>query len=186
MSLFPAFINARMRKNDSAPRTEAAADSRPTEASQDDSRQAESSQAESSQADARQTDARANDPDDNIFELLPPKSADAAVPEPQPEPAPQGRNVHPVDMTDLSRLSIDRDGRLYWDGKPVEVHRRIAMSRAQIVGASIVAAFVVVGAIGAALQGAVAARDLSCRLGWSTSACTLPAVQPRPSADIPA
>jgi hypothetical protein len=176
MSLFPAFINARMRKNDSAPRAEAATDSR----------QSDSTQAESSQAESSQTDARANDPDDNIFELLPPKSADAAVPESPPEPAPQGRNVHPVNMTDLSRLSIDRDGRLYWDGKPVEVHRRIAMSRAQIIGASIVAAFVVVGAIGAALQGAVAARDLSCRLGWSASACALPAVQPRPSADIPA
>ena len=51
-------------------------------------------------------------------------------------------------MTDLSRLSIDHDGRLYWDGKPVEVRRRILMSRAQIVGASIVAAFVVIGALG--------------------------------------
>ncbi len=48
-------------------------------------------------------------------------------------------------MTDLSRLSIDHDGRLYWDGKPVEVRRRISMSRAQVVGASIVAAFVVIG-----------------------------------------
>ena len=43
-------------------------------------------------------------------------------------------------MTDLSRLSIDSDGRLYWDGKPVETHHRLSMSRAQIVGASIVAA----------------------------------------------
>ena len=83
-------------------------------------------------------------------------------------------------MTDLSRLSIDCDGRLYWDGKPVEVRRRISMSRAQIVGASIVAAFVVIGALASAIQGAVAARELACRFGWSASACTLPgAVQPR-------
>ncbi len=85
-------------------------------------------------------------------------------------------------MTDLSRLSIDRDGRLYWDGKPVEVHHRIAMSRGQIVGASIVAAFVM---IGAALQGSVAARDWACRLGWSADACTLPA-QPQNHPNIPA
>ena len=102
-----------------------------------------------------------------------------------PEPEPQGRNVHPVDMTDLSRLSIDSDGRLYWDGKPVEVRRRISMSRAQVVGASIVAAFVIVGAIGAALQGSAAARDWACRLGWTASYCTLPGT-PAGRPDIPA
>ena len=89
-------------------------------------------------------------------------------------------------MTDLSRLSIDRDGRLYWDGKPVETHHRLSMSRAQIVGASIVAAFVAIGALGAAIQGAVAARDWACRLGWSASACTLPGGSPRNRSDIPA
>ncbi len=90
-------------------------------------------------------------------------------------------------MTDLSRLSIDHDGRLYWDGKPVEVRRRISMSRAQVVGASIVAAFVVIGALASAIQGVVAARELACRFGWSASACTLPgAVQPRHGSDIPA
>ena len=88
-------------------------------------------------------------------------------------------------MTDLSRLSIDRDGRLYWDGKPVEVRRRISMSRAQIVGASIVAAFVVIGALGAAIQGTVAARDWACRLGWTTQHCTVPSGPP-PDSDIPA
>ena len=50
---------------------------------------------------------------DHIFDLLPPKPAQAAVPDPEPpqpelqQPEPQGRNVHPVEMTDLSRLSID-------------------------------------------------------------------------------
>jgi len=183
MSLFPAFINARLRKADSAPPTETASDSE--------------------QADSRASASKARDLDDHIFDLLPPKPAEAAAPEPearqpepqepeaqQPEPQepePQGRNVHPVDMTDLSRLSIDRDGRLYWDGKPVEVRRRISMSRAQVVGASIVAAFVVIGALASAIQGAVAARELACRFGWSASACTLPgAVQPRHGSDIPA
>ena len=89
-------------------------------------------------------------------------------------------------MTDLSRLSIDRDGRLYWDGKPVETHHRLSMSRRQIVGASLVAALVAIGAIGAAIQGASAARDWACRLGWSASACTLPDGLPRNRPDIPA
>ena len=89
-------------------------------------------------------------------------------------------------MTDLSRLSIDSDGRLYCDGKPVEVHLRISMSRAQSVGASIVAAFVVIGGIGAAMQGAVAAHEFACRLGWSASACAPPGGHLRVRSDIPA
>jgi hypothetical protein len=89
-------------------------------------------------------------------------------------------------MTDLSRLSIDSDGRLYWDGKPVEVRRRISMSRAQVVGAGIVAAFVAIGAIASAIQGAVTAHDWACRLGWSASFCALPGGQPRNRSDIPA
>ena len=168
MSLFPAFINARLRKADSAPHAETTSDS--------------------DKPGSRPSDSKAGDPDDNVFDLLPPKPTEAAAPDPEPQqPEPQGRNVHPVDMTDLSRLSIDQDGRLYWDGKPVEVRRRISMSRAQIVGAGIVAAFVVIGAVASAIQGAVAARELACRFGWSASACTRPgAVQPRQGSDIPA
>ena len=66
--------------------------------------------------------------------------------------AAEGRNVHAVNAMDLTRLSIDNDGRLYWDGKPVEVRRRLMMSRGQVVGASLIAFFIVVGAIGSVLQ----------------------------------
>jgi hypothetical protein len=161
MSLLPAFINARLRNADSAPQKETSSDS-------------------------HSPDSQASDTDDNIFDLLPPKPEQTAAPESGPESEPQGRNVHPVDMTDLSRLSIDRDGRLYWDGKPVEVRRRISMSRAQVIGASIVAGFVVIGAIASAIQGAVAARELACQLGWSASSCTMPDSKPRDRSDIPA
>ena len=170
MSLLPGFIKARKRDDDSAPQTDAVADSHVT-----DSRTRGSYDAEL---------------DDNVFNLLPPESSAPAAPEPIPEPIPgpkpQGRNHHPVDMTDLSRLSIDYDGRLYWDGKPVETHHRLSMSRRQIVGAGLVAAFVAIGAIGAAIQGASAARDWACRLGWSASACTLPDGLQRNRSDIPA
>ena len=54
-----------------------------------------------------------------------------ATPAPLAQP---GRDVRPVGAMDLTRLSIDNDGRLYWDGKPVEVRRRLMMSRAQILG----------------------------------------------------
>ena len=171
MSLFPDFSKARQRQDDSAPQTEAAADSHT---------------AESHTRDSQIGDSHNTELDDNVFNLLPPESSEPAAPEPLPEPKPQGRNRHPVDMTDLSRLSIDRDGRLYWDGKPVETHHRLSMSRRQIVGASLVAAFVAIGAIGAAIQGAAAARDWACWLGWSASACTLPEGLPRNRPDIPA
>jgi len=171
MSLLPGFIKARQREDDSAPQTDAVADSYT---------------ADSHAHDAHIGDSHNAELDDNVFNLLPPESSEPAAPEPIPEPKPQGRNRHPVDMTDLSRLSIDRDGRLYWDGKPVETHHRLSMSRRQIVGASLVAAFVAIGAIGAAIQGASAARDWACWLGWSTSACTLPQGLPRNRADIPA
>ena len=171
MSLFPGFIRARQRQDDSAPQTEAVADSYTADSQTRDSHIGDSHDAEL---------------DDNVFNLLPPESSEPAAPEPIPEPKPQGRNRHPVDMTDLSRLSIDRDGRLYWDGKPVETHHRLSMSRRQIVGASLIAAFVAIGAIGAAIQGASAARDWACRLGWTASACTLPGGSPRNRSDIPA
>jgi hypothetical protein len=171
MSLLPGFIKARQRQDDSAPQTDAVADSYTADSHTRDSPIGESHDAEL---------------DDNVFNLLPPESSEPAAPEPIPEPKPQGRNRHPVDMTDLSRLSIDRDGRLYWDGKPVETHHRLSMSRRQIVGASLVAALVAIGAIGAAIQGASAARDWACRLGWSASACAVPDALPRNRADIPA
>jgi hypothetical protein len=106
-----------------------------------------------------------------------------------PEVPPEGRNVHPVGMMDLSRLSIDNDGRLYWDGKPVEVRRRIMLSRTQAIGLAVIGGFVIVGALSAAIQATAAARDWACRLGWSTSYCTLPDAGPSKPAvrpDIPA
>ena len=157
MSLLPAFVQARMRNSDSAPQTETPVDSARAGSPESDS-------------------------DDNIFELLPPKSAETAAPEPEP----QGGNVDPVNIANLSRLSIDNHGRLYWDGKPVVTHQRFSMSRGQIVCASIVAGFVVIGAIASVIQGTVAARELACRLGWSASSCTLPGGQPRNRSDIPA
>lgn len=140
-------------------------------------------QDEPAAADTPATNSRTETSDDPIFNLLPPPQTEAAA---ETSPAKSlGRGRHPVEMSDLSRMSIDREGRLYWDGKPVEVHRRIAMSQRQIIGAGIVAVFVVIGAIGAALQGTLAARELMCRLGWSASACAMPAA-PRAGADIPA
>ena len=123
-----------------------------------------------------------------VFDLIPPgsadeRNADRAKSEAEPNTGrgdeserrsagvAGGRNITPIEQADLSRLSIDSDGRLYWDGKPVEVRRRILMSRAQVIGASVIGAFMIVGAIGAAVQGSLAARDWACRLGWTANYC---------------
>jgi len=66
---------------------------------------------------------------------------------------------------DLTRLSIDNDGRLYWDGKPVEVRRRLMMSRQQVIGASIIAFFIVVAAIASAIQATATMSNWACRTG---------------------
>jgi hypothetical protein len=136
-------------------------------------------------------------PRERVFDLIAPGNADergidssksgtmaeatADDSERRPEGAAGGRSITPIEQADLSRLSIDSDGRLYWDGKPVEVRRRILMSRAQIIGASVIGAFVIVGALGAAVQGSLAARDWACRLGWTANYCAAGAAR----ADIP-
>jgi hypothetical protein len=156
MSLLPALFKARKREDDAASPPKPASDS-------------------------RETDSPPKAAEDNVFELVPPEkihdayrvaqSESAAEPE-APAAAKKGRNIHPLAIADLSRLSIDDDGRLYWDGKPVEVRRRIEMSRAQVVGAII--------------QGSLALRDWGCRLGWTTSYCGVPAPARLPRLDIPA
>lgn len=96
-----------------------------------------------------------------------------------------GSHLHQLATADLSRLSVDNDGQLYWDGKPVEVRRRLSLSPQQFMAAAFVAVFLVIGAIGAAAQGSLALRDWACLLGWTTNYCSLPDKAP-PRLDIPA
>lgn len=153
------------------------------------------------------------DPEDNVFSLMPPEkvaetsqeasqeaaketsqeiSEDADSPAAKaagdagPAPSTKSRStVHPLATADLSRLAIDEAGKLYWDGKPVEVRRRLSLSPQQVTAAAIVAVFLVIGAIGAAAQGSLALRDWGCRLGWTANYCGLPDKAP-PRLDIPA
>jgi hypothetical protein len=144
MSLLPALFKVRKRGDDAASPPKPAGDS-------------------------RETDSPPRAAEDNVFELVPPEKIHEAYrvaqSEPEPEaPAKKGRNIHPLATADLSRLSIDDDGRLYWDGKPVEVRRRLEMSRAQVIGAGVIAAFVAVGADGPRITAAF--RSLCLRDAW--------------------
>jgi hypothetical protein len=85
-------------------------------------------------------------------------------------PAQSGRSDLPpgklrsISMDKIDLLQVDRNGRLYWDGKPVEVSRRLTFW--QSVGAFMVGTFVVIGSVGSFLQGWTAYHDLACRMGW--------------------
>jgi len=136
-----------------------------------------------------------------------PEPAAAAKPDIAPEPANPVPTAQPLSVPplatsapaatepaapsptmDLSRLSIDNNGHLYWDGKPVEVRRRVSLSAGQILAATIIGLFVIVGGIGAAINGSTAAFEWGCKLGWVRSNCAGPTLllpPPRPRMDIP-
>jgi hypothetical protein len=119
-------------------------------------------------------------------------AAVAAALEPQPAPAaPAPEPVAQKPAMDLSRLSIDDSGHLYWDGKPVEVRRRVSLSAGQILAAMVIGLFVILGGIGAAINGSAAAFEWGCKLGWIRSQCPgptllLPPPPAPPRFDIPA
>ncbi|MCK1474892.1 hypothetical protein IVB27_08740 [Bradyrhizobium sp. 197] len=74
------------------------------------------------------------------------------------------RNVRPISMKESDGLGIDNEGRLHWNGKPVEIiGRRLDLTGYQIFLASVVAIFTVVGGVGAAAQGWAAYHDWACR-----------------------
>jgi hypothetical protein len=85
------------------------------------------------------------------------------------------RSVRPISLTEIDGLGIDSDGRLHWNGKPVEIiGRRLDLTRTQVLVGLVVAFFTVASAVGAAAQGWVAFHDWACKTGrWSVLPCSL-------------
>jgi hypothetical protein len=79
--------------------------------------------------------------------------------------------LHSVSLEELESFQVDKEGRLYWKGKPVEISRRL--TKWQTVGAFVVGFFVVIGGIGSCTQGWVSYNDLACRAEWSVAICPL-------------
>jgi hypothetical protein len=74
------------------------------------------------------------------------------------------KNVRPIAMAETGGLGIDNDGRLHWNGKPVEIiGRRLDLTGAQNFVAVLVAIFTIIGGIGVAAQGWAAYHDWACR-----------------------
>jgi hypothetical protein len=86
-------------------------------------------------------------------------------------------NIRPIAIAETGGLGIDADGRLHWNGRPVEiVGRRLDLTTTQTVVAIAVAIFTALAAAGTLVQAAVAYQDWACKNKQpSAMAC------PRPS-----
>jgi hypothetical protein len=63
-------------------------------------------------------------------------------------------------------LGIDADGRLYWNGKPVEIiGRRLDLTGMQAAVGVLVMLFTGIAAVGSATQGSTAYHDWACKTG---------------------
>ncbi|HWP25404.1 MAG TPA: hypothetical protein VNL39_03580 [Xanthobacteraceae bacterium] len=82
--------------------------------------------------------------------------------------------------SDLSRLSVGEDGRLYWDDKPVVIRRRILLSGWQTFAAIIVSVAALIIAASGAVHVAISAHEWMCGAKWIATYCPVPASPPGP------
>lgn len=86
---------------------------------------------------------------------------------------PEGVRVLSID--DADHLGVKDDtGELFWRGRPVQIRRQLTLSFWQKLGAFIVAAFTIIGALGAVAQGWAAYNDWACKVKWTAAACPPP------------
>lgn len=91
--------------------------------------------------------------------------------EPEQAPRPAETEERPSPDHEVAALSIDDEGTLSWGGKPVEVRWRLVLSGRQVVAATLLGFFLVISALGAAVQGSATAHTWACRLGWTAAQC---------------
>jgi hypothetical protein len=87
----------------------------------------------------------------------------------QPDWSKWPEGVGPITWNNLGRPGVGRDNQLYWDGKPVEIRRRLKLSRIQIAGAFVVGLAAIVGGLGTGLNEGF---DFGCKLHWWTEGCS--------------
>jgi hypothetical protein len=84
--------------------------------------------------------------------------------------------------SDVSRLSVGSDGRLYWDNKPVVIRRRLLLTGWQTFAAIVVSLAAFIIAASGAVHVAINAHDWMCGANWITAYC----VPATPSTQAPA
>lgn len=89
--------------------------------------------------------------------------------------------VHALSREGLLLLGLDGKGQLYWDGKPVEVRRRLDLTlRQKLIGGAVTAALIASGVNGL-VQAVSAGTEYGCKHGWWTTGCVpraIPGVKP--------
>src|SRR5260221_11597100 len=80
-------------------------------------------------------------------------------------------DVREISIAEQDAIGIDKTGRLYWNGKPVEiVGQRLDLTKAQFAVAILVAIFTGIAAIATAIQAWSAYYDFACKAHWAVAA----------------
>jgi hypothetical protein len=108
------------------------------------------------------------------------------IPVRRPDKSRWPKGIRSIALDEEDGLGIDRDGRLHWDGKPVEIiGQRLDLTKTQIAIAAVVAGATVVTALATVVQGWTAYHDWACKVGWPTFvSCPQKPAAPNP-ADFP-
>ncbi len=90
------------------------------------------------------------------------------IPHHEIDPTTWPKGVRAISLSEANGLGIDKTGRLYWNGKPVEiVGSRLDLTWTQTLIAFAIAIFTFVTAVAMAVQAWTAYRDMACDVGWS-------------------
>ncbi len=78
------------------------------------------------------------------------------------------RDVTPISVDDLNRLRLNGQDQLFWDGRRIEIRRKLDLTRAQKVVEVLVAVAAVLGGLGGFFSGVADASDFLCarHIGW--------------------
>ena len=55
--------------------------------------------------------------------------------------------VRPIPPDGMDRVGIDAEGRLHWDGKPMEIRKRVSLTFLQAIGAVVIVLSIAVVAV---------------------------------------
>lgn len=93
--------------------------------------------------------------------------------------------VRPLGIAEDDLIGTDGKGGLYWDGKPIEVRKRLDLTRGERLFALVVGLFTIAGSIGAVAQGWAAAHQWTCQTGLVMAGCPVPSNAPSQPAPAP-
>lgn len=81
------------------------------------------------------------------------------------------QHIRPISLSGTALFGLDEEGGLYWDGKPVEIRRRLDLTKDERWFALAVGFFTILGSLGAVAQGWAAAHQWSCQAGYVAKGC---------------